>query len=46
MEKLQQAQPEELAQIRDIGDKIAESAVTWLNVPANIDWWSVWRQQG
>lgn len=36
MEKLQQAQPEELAQIRDIGDKIAESAVTWLNVPANI----------
>lgn len=37
MERLQQAQPEELAQIRDIGDKIAESAVTWLNVPANID---------
>lgn len=37
MEKLQQAQPEEMAQIRDIGDKIAESAVTWLNVPANID---------
>lgn len=37
MEKLQQAQPEELAQIRDIGDKIAGSAVTWLNVPANID---------
>lgn len=37
MEKLQQAQPEELAQIRDIGDKIAERAVTWLNVPANID---------
>lgn len=37
MEKLQQAKPEELAQIRDIGDKIAESAVTWLNVPANID---------
>lgn len=37
MEKLQQAQPEELAQIRDIGNKIAESAVTWLNVPANID---------
>lgn len=37
MEKLQQARPEELAQIRDIGDKIAESAVTWLNVPANID---------
>lgn len=37
MEKLQQAQLEELAQIRDIGDKIAESAVTWLNVPANID---------
>lgn len=37
MEKLQQAQPEELAKIRDIGDKIAESVVTWLNVPANID---------
>ena len=37
MEKLQQAQPEELAQIRDIGDKSAESVVTWLNVPANID---------
>ena len=37
MAKLQQAQPEELAEIRDIGDKIAESAVTWLNVPANID---------
>lgn len=37
MAKLQQAQPEELAQIRDIGDKISESAVTWLNVPANID---------
>lgn len=37
MAKLQQAQPEELAQIRDIGDKIAESAVTWLNVPSNID---------
>lgn len=37
MEKLQQAQPEKLAQIRDIGDKIAESTVTWLNVPANID---------
>ena len=37
MEKLQQSQPEELAQIRDIGDKIAESVVTWLNVPANID---------
>lgn len=37
MEKLQQAQPEELAQIRDIGDKIEESVVTWLNVPANID---------
>lgn len=37
MDKLQQAQPEKLAQIRDIGDKIAESAVTWLNVPANID---------
>ena len=46
MEKLQQAQPEELAQIRDIGDKIAESAVTWLNVPANIDLVERLGQQG
>ncbi len=37
MERLQQAGAEELAQIRDIGAKIAESVVTWLNVPANID---------
>ncbi len=37
MERLQQAGAEELAQIRDIGTKIAESVVTWLNVPANID---------
>lgn len=37
MERLQQAGADELAQIRDIGAKIAESVVTWLNVPANID---------
>lgn len=37
MERLQQAGADELAQIRDIGAKIAESVVTWLNVPSNID---------
>lgn len=37
MERLQQAGTDELAQIRDIGAKIAESVVTWLNVPSNID---------
>ena len=37
MEKLLEAQPEQLAAIRDIGDKIAESVVTWLSVPANRD---------
>ena len=37
MEKLRAATAEQMAQIRDIGDKIAESVVTWLNVPANID---------
>ena len=31
------AQPEELAEIRDIGNKIAESVVTWFSVPANRD---------
>ena len=31
------AEPEQLAAIRDIGDKIAESVVTWLSVPTNID---------
>lgn len=31
------AEPQQLAAIRDIGDKIAESVVTWLSVPANID---------
>ena len=31
------AQPEQLAAIRDIGDKIAESVVTWLSVPTNVD---------
>lgn len=37
IEKLLEAQPEQLAQIRDIGDKIAESVVTWLSVPTNRD---------
>ncbi len=37
VEKLLAAQPEELSQIKDIGEKIAESVVTWLSVPANID---------
>ena len=31
------AEPEQLAAIRDIGDKIAESVVTWLSVPTNVD---------
>ncbi len=31
------AQPEQLAAIRDIGGKIAESVVTWLSVPSNVD---------
>lgn len=35
LENLQQASQEELAEIRDIGDKIAESIVTWFSVPAN-----------
>ncbi len=37
IEKLLEAAPEELAQIRDIGAKIAESVVTWLSVPTNQD---------
>lgn len=37
IEKLLEAQPEQLAQIRDIGGKIAESVVTWLSVPTNRD---------
>lgn len=37
MEKLLAAEPEQLAAIRDIGAKIAESVVTWLSVPANRD---------
>lgn len=37
MDKLLEAEAEQLAQIRDIGDKIAESVVTWLSVPANRD---------
>lgn len=37
MEKLLEAEPEQLAAIRDIGSKIAESVVTWLSVPANMD---------
>ncbi|WP_293728959.1 NAD-dependent DNA ligase LigA [uncultured Phascolarctobacterium sp.] len=36
-DKLLEAQPEQLAQIRDIGAKIAESVVTWFSVPANRD---------
>ena len=31
------AEAEQLAAIRDIGDKIAESVVTWLSVPTNVD---------
>lgn len=37
MGKLLEAEPEQLAAIRDIGSKIAESVVTWLSVPANRD---------
>lgn len=36
-DKLLEAQPEQLAQIRDIGAKIAESVVTWFSVPTNRD---------
>ena len=37
MERLLQASADELAAIRDIGAKIAESVVTWLSVPSNQD---------
>ena len=37
IDKLLAASSEELAQIRDIGAKIAESVVTWLATPSNID---------
>ena len=37
VEKLMTAEHEQLAAIRDIGGKIAESVVTWLSVPSNID---------
>ena len=37
VKKLLEAEPEQLAAIRDIGDKIAESVVTWLSVPTNVD---------
>ncbi len=37
MDALLEADPEELADIRDIGAKIAESVVTWCSVPTNRD---------
>lgn len=37
MNRLLSAQHEELARIKDIGTKIAESVVTWFSVPANRD---------
>ena len=37
VKKLLEVQPEQLAAIRDIGGKIAESVVTWLSVPTNVD---------
>ena len=37
VKKLLETEPEQLAAIRDIGDKIAESVVTWLSVPTNVD---------
>ncbi|MBQ9764266.1 MAG: NAD-dependent DNA ligase LigA [Phascolarctobacterium sp.] len=37
VQNLRTAEHEQLAAIRDIGGKIAESVVTWLSVPANID---------
>ena len=37
VEKLMAAEHEQLAAIRDIGGKIAESVVTWLSVPSNVD---------
>ena len=46
VDRLLQAEAEELAEIRDIGSKIAESVVTWLSVPANIDLLERLRQAG
>ena len=46
VDKLLQAEAEELAAIKDIGGKIAESVVTWLSVPANIDLLERLRQAG
>lgn len=37
IDKLLEAEAEQLAAIRDIGSKIAESVVTWLSVPTNRD---------
>ena len=37
VKNLLEAEHEQLAAIRDIGDKIAESVVTWLSVPTNVD---------
>ncbi len=37
MDKLSRAETEELALLRDVGAKIAESVVTWFSVPANLD---------
>ncbi len=46
VDRLLQAETEELAAIKDIGDKIAESVVTWFSVPANIDLLERFRQDG
>ena len=46
VDRLLQAEAEELAAIKDIGDKIAESVVTWFAVPANIDLLERLRQAG
>ncbi len=46
VDRLLQAETEELAAIKDIGDKIAESVVTWFSVPANIDLLERLRQDG
>ncbi len=37
IKNLAEAGQDELAAIRDIGDKIAESVVTWFSVPGNLD---------
>ena len=37
IDKLLEAEAEQLAAIRDIGGKIAESVVTWMSVPTNRD---------